>query len=214
MESTNKVLQAILTKTVQQNHKDWADRLLESLWAYRITWRSTTRFSSYEMVYGKKVMFPIEFQIKTFKTTTDLNLELTEAQKQRIAQLNELDDIRQEAFQQTDLVQQQRATWHDKFIKKKEFALGDWALLFDSRFKNFQVKLTTRWLGPYEVVSVSENGAIKIKTIDDHNISFLVNGHRLKLYTKPVSQEDFISKISTEEMEIMQEGESIPKSFS
>ena len=61
---------------------------------------------------------------------------------------------------------------------------------------------------------MSGNGAVKIKTIDDHNVSFLVNGHRLKLYTKPVSREDFISKISAQEMEIMQEGESVPKSFS
>ena len=98
MESTNKVLEAILTKTVRQNHKDWADHLLEALWAYRIMWRSTIGFILYEMVYGKKVLFPIEFQIKTFRTVADLNLELTEAQKQRVAQLNELDEIRQEAF--------------------------------------------------------------------------------------------------------------------
>ena len=51
------------------------------------------------MVYGKKVLFPIEFQIKNFRTTTDLNLELTEGQKQKVAQLNELDEIRQEVFQ-------------------------------------------------------------------------------------------------------------------
>lgn len=51
------------------------------------------------MVYGKKVLLPIEFQIKTFRTVADLNLELIEAKKQRIAQLNELDEIRQEAFQ-------------------------------------------------------------------------------------------------------------------
>ena len=61
---------------------------------------------------------------------------------------------------------------------------------------------------------VSVNGAIKIKTIDDQNVSFLVNGHRLKLYTKPMSWEDFISKIFEQEMEIMQGGESVPESFS
>ena len=106
VESTNKVLEAILTKTVQQNHKEWVDRLLGSLWAYRITWRSATGFSLYEMVYDNKVLLLIEFQIDTFRTVVDLNLELTEAQKQRLAQLNELDEIRQEAFHQTDLVQQ------------------------------------------------------------------------------------------------------------
>jgi transposase InsO family protein len=81
VESTEKVLEAILTKTVQQNHKDWVDRLLEALWTHKITWRRTTGFNPSEMVYGKKVLLPIKFQIKTFRTTTDLNLELTEAQK-------------------------------------------------------------------------------------------------------------------------------------
>ena len=37
VESTNKVLEAILTKTILLHHNDWEDRLLEALWAYRIT---------------------------------------------------------------------------------------------------------------------------------------------------------------------------------
>jgi len=56
-------------------------------------------------------------------------------------QLNELDEIRQEALQKTSLVQQQRSRWHDKYIKERKFHPGDWAVLFDSKFKNFQGKL-------------------------------------------------------------------------
>jgi hypothetical protein len=41
----------------------------------------------------KQVLLPIEFQIRTFRTTMQLGLDLTEAQKQRVAQLNELDEI-------------------------------------------------------------------------------------------------------------------------
>ena len=33
VESTNKVLEAILTKTIHLHHKDWVDRLREALWA-------------------------------------------------------------------------------------------------------------------------------------------------------------------------------------
>jgi len=58
--------------------------------------------------------------------------ELDELEK-----LNELDEIRQEVVQRTGLVQQQRAKWHDKYIKDKKFQDGDWALLFDSKFKDF-----------------------------------------------------------------------------
>jgi hypothetical protein len=43
---------------------------------------------------------------------------------------------------------------------------------FDSKYKTFKGKLTTRWLGPYEVETVFDNGVVKIKTIDDSQNSF------------------------------------------
>jgi transposase InsO family protein len=67
VESTNKVIESILTKIVQLHHKDWDNILLEALWSYRITWRNTTEHTPYELVYGKQVLLPIEFQIKTFR---------------------------------------------------------------------------------------------------------------------------------------------------
>ena len=69
-----------------------------------------------------------------------LGMDLSEAQRHRMEQLNELDEIRQEAILRTDLVQYQRAKWHDKYIKEKKFQEGDWALLFDSKFKDFKGK--------------------------------------------------------------------------
>ena len=139
-----------------------------------------------------------------------LGMNLDEAQKQRILQINELDEIRQDALQRTMLIQNQRKTWHDKFIKKKQFNTGDCALLFDSQFKNFKGKLTTRWMGPYEVATAFDNGLVKIKTIDGSEISFVVNGHRLRLYHQPISKQDFIQNVLQQnEMELV-EGEAIP----
>lgn len=63
------------------HRRDWVENLPEALWAYRTTWRNTVEHTSYELVYGKQVLFPIEFQIKTFKTTIKLGLDLSEAQK-------------------------------------------------------------------------------------------------------------------------------------
>lgn len=81
VESTNKVIEAILTKTIQVSHIDWADRLPKELWAYRTTWKNTTGYTSYELVYGKQVLLPIEFQLKTFRMAAQLGLDLSEAQK-------------------------------------------------------------------------------------------------------------------------------------
>eukprot|EP00253_Pinus_taeda_P016593 PITA_16593 len=72
VESTNKVLERIITKTVHLHRRDWAEGLPEALWAYRTTWRNTIGHSPYELVYGKEVLLPIEFQVKTFKMAVQL----------------------------------------------------------------------------------------------------------------------------------------------
>ena len=114
-------------------------------------------------------------------------------------QLNELDENRLAAVDQTMLIQQQRSNWHDRFIKKKVFCEGDWALLYDSRFKrDFKGKLRTRWLGPYLVDRVFDNGTILLVTIDENRVPLFTNGHRLRLYRRPISKDAFISQIVTD----------------
>jgi hypothetical protein len=58
--------------------------------------------------------------------------------------------------------------WNDKYIKKNYFQSSDWALLYDNKFKNFKGKLSTIWLGPYEVDTIYDNGSVKINTIDEN----------------------------------------------
>jgi hypothetical protein len=116
---------------------------------------------------------------------------LTDAQIARLQHLNELDEKRLDVIHQTTMIQQQRTKWHNKIIKHKQFQKGNWALLYDSRFKEFQGKLRTRWLGPHEVDVVFPNGTVRLLTIDDSKTLLLVNGHRLYLYQRPISKEDF-----------------------
>eukprot|EP00253_Pinus_taeda_P028715 PITA_28715 len=155
-------------------------------------------FSPYELVYGKNLVFPVEFEIKTLRTALAVNLDLTDVQTARLQQLLELDEKRLDAIHQTNMIQQQRMKWHDKIIKHKQFQKGNWALLYDSRFENFQGKLRTRWLGPYEVDVVFANGTVRLLIIDDAKTPLLVNGHRLCLYQRPVSKEDFKTACMTD----------------
>lgn len=79
VESTNKVLENILTKIIASHHRDWSQKLSEALWAYKTTWHNTNRFSPFELVYGKSPLFSIEFEIKTLKTALEVGLDLSEA---------------------------------------------------------------------------------------------------------------------------------------
>jgi hypothetical protein len=70
-------------------------------------------------------------------------------------------------------------------------------------------------LGPYEVEIVFDNGSVKIKTIDEEQVSFVVNGHRLRLYHKPMSKEKFVHDILQQsEMEVVNRESPSPSSTS
>ena len=75
------------------------------------------------------------------------------------------------------------------------FREGDWALLYDSWFKrDFKGKLCTSWLGPYIIDQVFDNGTVRLTTIDENQTPLFANGHRLRLYHKPISRDAFISQ--------------------
>ena len=80
-------------------------------------------------------------------------------------ELTQMDEQRHQVVENTTLVQQQRMTWHDRFIKNKTFKKGDWALLFDSKFKDFKAKFTTHWLGPYEINYVTDGGVVQLQDL-------------------------------------------------
>ena len=94
MEVTNRALESILTKVVSSNRKDWVERLVEATWAYNTTWKTTTVFTPYELVYGKKALLSIEFEYNTLRMVVKLDLDLSHAQKKRLFQLNGLDEFR------------------------------------------------------------------------------------------------------------------------
>ena len=72
LEVTNKALEGILTKVISSNRKDQADRLVEATWAYNTTQKTTTGFTPYELVYGKKALLSIEFEYNTLMMAAQL----------------------------------------------------------------------------------------------------------------------------------------------
>ncbi|XP_059073393.1 uncharacterized protein LOC131874162 [Cryptomeria japonica] len=68
-EVTNREIEAILTGTVALHKKDWATRLPKAVWTYRITWKTTTGFTPFEILYGKTTILPIEFELRLYGRT-------------------------------------------------------------------------------------------------------------------------------------------------
>jgi len=129
-------------------------------------------------------------------TTLEEGLDLSKAQKHQLEQLNELAEISLVVVEKIVANQQQRTKCHDKFIKKKVFQRGDWAFLYDSQFKDFKRKLCSRWMGPYEIDTVFDNRTVRLVAINEAHTPLIVNGHRLRLYHRPVYKDSFIRHLS------------------
>eukprot|EP00253_Pinus_taeda_P033235 PITA_33235 len=103
VEVTNQALEGILTKVVSSSIKDWAKRLVEATWAYNTTWKTTTGFTPYEVVYGNKAFMSIEFEFNTLRMVSQLDLDLSHAYKEILLQLNGLDEYEMQTLLHTEV---------------------------------------------------------------------------------------------------------------
>ncbi|GJS47500.1 reverse transcriptase domain-containing protein [Tanacetum coccineum] len=109
--------------------------------------------------------------------------------KNRFMELNELMELRDEAYENTRIYKERTKRWHNsKRRGDKDFKVGDKVLLFNSRFKMHPGKLKSKWYGSNVVKTVHPYGTVEI--IDKNEISFKVNGQRLKKYHDGYNNEE------------------------
>ncbi|KAL7604857.1 hypothetical protein Lser_V15G16174 [Lactuca serriola] len=117
------------------------------------------------------------------------NLDLAELRKNRLMQMNALEELRNEAYTSSLIYKEMTKNWHDKRLNgNKDFHEGQKVLLFNSRLKLFPGKLKTRWDGPFIVKKYFPHGAIEL--ISRYGIPFKVNGHWVKKYEEGIPRNE------------------------
>ena len=109
-----------------------------------------------------------------------LNFDFKAAKEERLLQLNELEELRNESYDNSRIYKDKTKKWHDQRILRREFKTREQVLLFNSRLKLFPEKLKSKWSGPYTVVSSTTFGTVTLRTSNGEE--FKVNGQRLKHY--------------------------------
>jgi len=93
VEVSNRQIKQILEKIMSRNRKDWADKLVDALWAYRTAFKTPLGMLPYRVVYGKLCHLPVEIEHRAWWAIKMLNFDLSEAGEVRKLQLSELDEI-------------------------------------------------------------------------------------------------------------------------
>ena len=146
VEISNREIKKILEKTVSSSRRDWSLKLDDALWVYRTAYKTPIGMSPYRIVYGKPYYLPLELEYNAMWAIKKLNFDFKDAKEERLLQLNELEEMRNEAYDNAKIYKDKTKKWHDQRILRREFKVEDQVLLFNSRLKliQFQTKTLSR----------------------------------------------------------------------
>lgn len=133
-------------------------------------------------MFEQEAVVPAEFMVPSLRIAIDNRLDNMESLRERMYRLSKLNDRRLMAQWATKVAQTRRKAWHDKHLKQTRFQLRQLVLKYNGRNKIKPGKIKVKWLRPYKVREVGDNGAIKLWTLDGQVIANSVNGSKLKTY--------------------------------
>nr|GEX64849.1 reverse transcriptase domain-containing protein [Tanacetum cinerariifolium] len=180
VEVSNRGLKRLLERTIGENRASWSDKLDDALWAFRTAYKTPIGCTPYKLVYRKACHLPIELEHKAYWALKHANFDLQTAGDHRKVQLNELNELRDQAYENYLIYKEKTKRLYDSKIKDRVFNIGDRVILFNSRLKIFSGKLKSRWSKPFTISYIFPYGTVELSQPDGPN--FKVNGHRLKHY--------------------------------
>ncbi|GJY84397.1 putative reverse transcriptase domain-containing protein [Tanacetum coccineum] len=162
----------------------------EQVEAFRTAFKTPIGCTPYKHVYGKACHLPIKLEHKAYWALKHCNFDLKTADDHRKVQMNELNELRDQAYENSLNYKEKTKKINDSKIKNPVFNVGDRVLLFNSRLKILSGKLKTRWTGPFIVAQVFPYGTIELSQTNGPNFK-----GRVRLVTRLTKTSASIARI-------------------
>ncbi|GKA87035.1 reverse transcriptase domain-containing protein [Tanacetum coccineum] len=146
VEVSTRGLKQILERTVGENRASWSDKLDDTLWAFRTAYKTSIGCTPYKLVYRKACHLPIELEHKAYWALKHTNFDIKTAGDHRKVQLNELNELRDHAYENSLIYKEKTKSIHDAKIKNRVFnvVIPKLRAKFQSEWSPFEALLWRR----------------------------------------------------------------------
>jgi hypothetical protein len=149
-DSSNKTLNKLIKKKIEENLKRWHEVLSKALWAHRISKHSTTKVTPFELIYRQEVILPVEVNLDALRIARQTKLSALDYHNLMLNRLDEVSDERVKVLGEIERDKLRVAKAYNKRVKEKSFQVRDlvWKTILPigSRSSKFR-KWSPNWEG-------------------------------------------------------------------
>ena len=173
----------MLNKFIGQNKSTWCSYLDTCVFAYNTSQQESTRFTPFELMFGRKATLPI-----------DINLQRSSKERVNVIDLDDIERLNEQREKRLQTAKanivtaqkKQKAHYDKKRAKPLCYKVGAIVLVQDfKRKKRKGGKLDPRWIGPFVIQKKLTRGVYVVALHKDISKTRRVTGAHLKLYKKP-----------------------------
>ena len=172
----------MIQRIIGIHRSNWHNILFSALWAYRISVKTSTGFTPFQLVYGLEAVLPIECEIPSLQMAIELLLATFEEER-CLLYLAQLDENRRDAALAIEAHAKRIKAQYDRNVTLRTFSEGDLVLLYDQANDKLGAgKFVPMWHGPYVVKRKLAKGAYELVDFDRVSLGKPRNGLYLKRY--------------------------------
>ena len=155
-----------------ETSQDWSEKLPFALWAYRTSFRTSTRATPYSLVYGMESFLPVEIEMGSLRVALEQQISEAEWVQSRLDQLSLLDERRLRAADHIQAYQRKMAHAFKKRVKPRPLQRGDLVLrVLRGLVIDPRGKFRPNWRGPYIIRELTLEGAAWLMDLDGNQFS-------------------------------------------